>query len=276
MSDVAGILGCGTIGREVIFAIDNDQVPGASIGGIHSRDSADAASVLSKTSITDESIIVSDPLELTETCDVVIECASHEAVEAYAVPILERGTDFYALSVGALADEKLHETIIESAASNDAVFEVPSGALAGVDAIRASTMQGQLEEVLFITTKPPAGLSGAPHIEKSDIDISSIETKTKVFQGSAREAAPAFPANINVSIALSLAGLGADETVVEIWADPAEENNIHEIKATGGMGTLDISFSTAPHPENPKTSYIAVLSALASLKRRTASFVIGT
>lgn len=276
MSDSIGILGCGTIGKEIVTAIDEGEVPRVTVGGVYDRDRTDAVAILDDTSLKAENIVVADPLELADTCDAVIECAGHGAVNEYAIPILKQDTDFIALSIGALADEELHEDILETAAANDAKFEVPSGALAGVDAIKAATVQDQLDEVVFTTIKPPNGLAGAPHIEQSDIDISAIETKTKVFEGSAREAAPAFPANINVSVALSLAGLGADDTTVEIWADPAKDNNVHVIEATGGMGTLDVSFHTAPHPNNPKTSYIAALSAIASLRRRTSSFVIGT
>lgn len=276
MSITVGIVGCGTIGREVLSAIAADSIPNSTLGGVYDRNPDRVDDTLRATEGVDQTAFCADPLDLTETCDVVVECASHSAVEAYAVPFLETGTDVVALSVGALANADLHDDILRAASASGARFEVPSGALAGVDAIKGAAVHGQLDEVVFVTIKPPKGLAGAPYVEESDIDLEAIEAKQLVFEGSARDAAPAFPANINVAMALSLAGLGADDTVVKIFADPDETDNVHIIEARGGVGSMELSFHTEPHPDNPKTSYIAVLSTIASLQRRTAPLVIGT
>jgi aspartate dehydrogenase len=271
-----GIIGFGTIGREVLAAIAEGAIPNATLGGVYDRNPERVDEALRSTAGVDETASCDDPLALADTCDVVLECASHGAVEAYAVPLLETGTDVLALSVGALADTDLHDDVLRAAGESGARFEVPSGALAGVDAITGAAVEGQLDEVVFTTIKPPDGLSGAPHIEENDIDLAAIDGKRLVFEGSAREAAPAFPANINVAMALSLAGLGADATVVRIFADPRETDNVHVVEARGGAGSMEFAFHTQPHPDNPKTSYIAALSAIASLRRRTSSLVVGT
>ncbi|WP_136602973.1 aspartate dehydrogenase [Salinigranum halophilum] len=276
MKLAVGIFGYGTIGREVLAAIADGSIPDSTLGGVYDRHPERVDEALRSVEHLDETARCDDPLDLAATCDVVLECASHSAVERYAVPLLETGTDLLVLSVGALADADLHDDVCRAAAASGARFEVPSGALAGVDAIKGAAVHGQLDEVVFTTIKPPNGLSGAPHIEDHDIDLAAIEEKQLVFEGSAREAAPAFPANINVAMALSLAGLGADDTVVKIFADPDETDNVHIIEAHGGAGSMEFAFHTKPHPDNPKTSYIAALSAIASLQRRTAPLVVGT
>lgn len=271
-----GIIGCGTIGREVVAALADGTIPDARLGGVSDRNPDRVDSALRSIPGVDTAARCADPLALADTCDVVLECAGHSAVETYAVALLESGTDVVALSVGALADADLHDDIRRAAARSGARFEVPSGALAGVDAVKGAAVRGQLDEVVFTTVKPPDGLAGAPYIEEHDIDLGAVEEKQLVFEGSARDAAPAFPANINVAMALSLAGLGADATVVRIFADPDETDNVHLVEARGGAGSMELAFHTAPHPDNPKTSYIAALSAIASLQRRTASLVVGT
>jgi aspartate dehydrogenase len=276
MSQCIGIFGCGTIGREVLKAVASGAVPDSKIGGVYDRNPERVDRALAATDGLDAGLQCGDPLNLSAECDVVLECAGHSAVAEFAVPLLKTGTDLLALSVGALADADLHDEIIETARANDARFEVPSGALAGVDAIKGAAVNGELDEVVFTTVKPPEGLAGAPHVEQSGIDLDTVTERRLVFEGSAREAAPAFPANINVAMALSLAGLGAAETVVKIYADPDERDNVHVIEADGGAGSMELSFHTTPHPDNPKTSYIAALSAIASLERRTAPLVVGT
>lgn len=274
-----GVIGNGVIGREVVNSVSNGDVSGATITGIYDRNPndlrLDVDSGVLQINNTDE-IVCDDPFELIERCDIVVECASHSAVKEYAVPFLENGVDFLSLSVGALSDQSLHSSIIEAAKNNGSTFEVPSGALAGVDAIKASTVNSELDEVIFTTIKPPSGLKGATHIENSDIDLDEIEKKVIVFEGTAREAAPAFPANINVSVALSLAGIGLEDTIVKIYADPDETDNVHIIQAKGGAGDMELKFETKPHPDNAKTSYVAALSTIASLKRRTDSVIVGT
>lgn len=270
-----GILGCGTIGCEVMRAVASGSIPNSTLGGVYDRNPERVTDAL-RSAGGDETVRCADALALADNCDVVVECASHSAVRAYAVPLLERGTDLLTLSVGALANAELHDEVVRAAAAAGARVEVPSGALAGVDAIKGAAVHGQLDDVVFTTIKPPAGLAGAPYVEENGIDLANIEERRLVFEGAARDAAPAFPANINMAMALSLAGLGPDRTVVKIFADSTETDNVHIIEASGGAGSMEFSFHTKPHPENPKTSYIAALSTIASLQRRTASFVVGT
>lgn len=152
---------------------------------------------------------------------------------------------------------------------------MPSGAVAGIDGIRSAAI-GRIDSVVLTTTKPPSGFAGAPYIAEHDIDLSSLPGATMLFEGTAADAVQAFPANVNVAGTLSLAGIGYGATMVRVIADPAATRNMHEIKVTGAFGALTVRVENVVSPENPKTSYIAILSAIATLKKLTEPVWVGT
>jgi len=152
---------------------------------------------------------------------------------------------------------------------------VPSGAISGLDAVKGA-MVGTISNATLTTRKSPKQLEGAPYVVKNKIDLKSLDEPSLIFSGSAKEAVSAFPANINVAAALSLAGIGADKTLVQIIADPACKKNIHEIELEGDFGKLIAKTENVPSPRNPKTSYLAALSGVALLQRITSSLVVGT
>jgi aspartate dehydrogenase len=152
---------------------------------------------------------------------------------------------------------------------------VPSGAIGGLDAVRAARLAG-LDSVELRTTKAPRTLTGAPGIVAAGIDLDAITEPTVVFEGRALDAVLAFPANLNVVAALSLAGLGPERTRVVLVADPAETRNVHEIRASGAFGELTLRFSNLPSTENPKTSALAPFAALALLRRRAEAIQVGS
>ncbi|MFC4247950.1 aspartate dehydrogenase [Natribaculum luteum] len=268
------IVGCGTIGTEIARAIANGtiSVDHTVVYGHHPdridvlRDQFDPA---------DRPQIADVLAEVFET-DLVIEAAGQAAVDDIAVDALNAGCDCMLMSVGALADERLHSAVLKAAENGDGQLYLPSGAIAGLDAIKAAALTGELETVSLRTTKPPAGLEGAPYIEENDVSLNTIEEPSVVFEGSASEAATAFPSNINVAMALSLAGTGPEETTVEIVADPSEGNNVHQITAEGGMGRIETTVQNVPSPTNPKTSYLAAISAIEKLRGLDSSVNVGT
>lgn len=197
---------------------------------------------------------------------IVIEAASQAAVRQYAVPLLERGVDLLLMSVGALAEPSFFEQVTAAAARTGRRVYLPSGAIGGLDALRAARVD-QLEEVTLITSKPPRALAGAPFFDQHPIDLEAIAERTVIFEGSAREAVRLFPANVNVAAALSLAGLGADRTRMQVVADPSLDRNVHEVVARGSFGELRLRLSNVPSPANPRTSFLACLSPLATLRR---------
>jgi len=212
------------------------------------------------------------PIEaLAEIADIVIECAPSRLVRAIVAPVVSRGKTAVVLSVGALLE---NEDLIALARDNGGQIVVPTGALIGLDAVTAAAV-GTIRSVRMITRKPIGGLAGAPYLLEHKIDIEGITAPLKVFEGTARQAAKGFPANLNVAVALSLAGVGADRTMVEIWADPALTRNIHRIEVEADSARFSMAIENVPS-ENPRTGLITALSVIACLRKLHAPLRIGT
>ena len=164
---------------------------------------------------------------------------------------------------------------IRLAAEKGSTIHCPSGAIAGLDAVKAAGY-GTIQEACITTTKPPAALEGAPYLRANGIVPGELEEAKIVFEGTAREACREFPANVNVSAALSLTGIGVDRTRVTIVADPAVERNVHEVEVVGDFGRFRTVMENEPSPDNPRTSRIAAMSAVALLKNLSAPLRLGT
>ncbi len=196
----------------------------------------------------------------------VIEAASQQAVREYAVAFAQRGIDLLLMSVGALADEDLHERIAAAARHSGSTVRLPSGAVGGLDALQAARVGG-LDEVTLVTAKPPSALAGAPFFEDHPIDLASIITRTVIFQGCATDAARLFPANVNVAVAVGLAGVGPRKTRMVVVADPALSRNVHHVSARGAFGEFEIELYNVASASNPRTSYLACLSLISCLRQ---------
>ena len=229
------------------------------------------------TSLAEKPVIAEDADQLIESKDIqiVVEAASQEAVTQYSTRALAGNKDLMILSAGALLDCDLFQQISELAESKGRKVYVPSGAIVGLDNIRSAAI-GHIDEVTLTTRKPPLSFEGAPLVERRKIDLSSLKKPLVLYEGSARDAVKLFPQNVNVSASLSLAGIGADKTRVRIITDPGAKEISHEIHVKGGFGELTTKTTNKPFPRNPRTSYIAALSAIATLKKITESVVIGT
>jgi aspartate dehydrogenase len=195
----------------------------------------------------------------------VIECASQKAVEQYVPVVLEHGVDVLILSIGALADDEFRERIFGIAENKGARIYIPSGAIAGVDAISAVKGAG-IYEITLETRKPPSAFEDSVLAEKG-LSKDSIVEPVVLFEGFAREAVKKFPKNINVAATLSLAGMGFDKTRVRIIVDPKISTNIHHIFVKGDFGEMVLETRNKPFPHNPKTSYLAALSAISAVKK---------
>jgi aspartate dehydrogenase len=208
--------------------------------------------------------------ELAERSDVVVECATVADFKRVAQPVVQRGRTLIPLSVGGLLE---HPEIIELAAANGARILVPSGAMAGLDALRA-TAEGVIHSVRLETRKPPQSFAGAPQLAELQLTPEQITTPVRLFAGSARESARRFPANVNVAAALALAGIGPDQTQVEVWADPALSCNTHTVTIRSDSSDITIQIENRPS-ENPKTGRITPQSVIATLRGLTATVRIG-
>jgi aspartate dehydrogenase len=259
-----GVIGCGTIGRELAIAIDTGAVQNSSLVSLFDVVEGNAQSLRAKLGSSQPLTFSSFEEFIKTDCKLVAEAASQEAVRRFASQILQAGKDLMVMSVGALADETLLTQLLKEAAKNDCRLYVPTGAIAGIDAIKA--VRHLLDTVILTTTKHPKALAGAPFFETSKFKINEINERTLIYEGSASNAVKAFPANVNVAAVLSLAGIGVDRTKVRIVADPSFATNQHEITAKGSFGEFHFTVNNVPTPGNPKTSYLAVLSAIECLR----------
>ncbi|MCY4578201.1 MAG: aspartate dehydrogenase [Chloroflexi bacterium] len=264
-----GIAGCGTIGRKVAKELDAGTVPNAILAGITSRNLDRAGKFASTLHCTPP---VVDLPQLVEISDLVIEAAPASAMESIAQATLSAGKDLMALSGGALLER---EDLFDLAQKNGATIYVPSGAIAGLDGVTGASA-GRIDSLTMTTRKPPGGLKGAPGIAVSGIDLDAVTEPTVVYEGTALEACKLFPANINVSAALSMAGIGPHKTRIRIYADPTVDNNTHEIAVEGEFGRLNILIENIPSESNPRTGKLSALSALSTLRKITSTVQVGT
>ncbi len=210
---------------------------------------------------------VSQVSELPTNIDHMIDCAGHEALKAYGVAILRRGIDLTTVSIGALADEELHHSLLQAAKEGDAQLHLVSGAIGALDCLRAARVGG-LKEVTYLGRKPALSWKGTPAEKVLDLDALTTGKATH-FSGSAREAATAYPKNANVAAAVALAGIGFDDTRVELIADADLQENVHEIEASGDFGNFSFRILGRTVPDNPKSSALAAMSVISSLEQET-------
>lgn len=203
--------------------------------------------------------------------DIVVECAGHSAVKAYAAPVLAAGIDFVIVSTGSLADAALWNAVSTAAQNSTAKVKLVAGALPGVDALSAAKLAG-LTKVTLRSSKPPKAWKGTPAEQTHNLD--AITERTVIFSGNAREAALTFPKNANVAATAALAGVGFENTTIELVADPAVTQNRHHLEAEGAFGNMSLAINANPSPENPKTSHIAALSIMRLLDNEASSIVI--
>ena len=261
--------GLGAIGLKVAAAIDQGALPGLALAAVSARD-ADKA----RRGMADfRSQVPVLPLAgLAEVAEVVVECCPAAHFREIAEATVARGRLFMPVSVGALLR---HMDLVDKARETGARIVVPTGALIGLDAVRAAA-EGGIDSVTLVTRKPPGGLADAPYLIEHDISVERLNEPKLVFDGSARDGAAGFPANVNVAAALSLAGIGPDRTRLQIWADPGVDRNMHTITVEADSARFTMTIENIPSEENPKTGKITALSVIAALRRLPAPLVAGT
>jgi aspartate dehydrogenase len=261
------IVGLGAIGRKVAQALDQG-IAGLALVAVSAQNPEKHRGWLA--GLTKPPAVL--PIEaLVDVADIVVECAPGKLVRSIVAPFVTSGKIAVVVSVGALLD---NEDLIELARRNGGQIVVPTGALIGLDAVTAAAV-GTIHSVRMVTRKPPLGLAGAPYIVEHNIDIEGITEPLRVFEGTARDAAKGFPANLNVAVALSLAGIGPDRTTLEIWADPTVTRNTHRVEVESDSARFSMSIENIPS-ENPKTGMITALSVIACLRKLRAPLRVGT
>ncbi len=273
-----GVVGCGAIGSEICKAIDGDEDLGMELKFLIDKH-PERIERLYESLGKKPDIIKSDSSGLAKSLaavDLVIECASQAAVREFVIPALKKGKEVMIMSVGALlCEEGLYEEITSISQEKGCKVYIPSGAVAGIDGLKSGAIAG-IHSMELTTIKPPRGFEGNKYVKEKGIDLSSLQKQKTLFVGSAKEAVRYFPENVNVAAALSLAGIGPEATRVKIVADPSAKENVHEIEARGEFGKLFVRVENVPSAANPKTSYLAALSAIATLKGISHPIRVGT
>ncbi len=262
------IAGLGAIGKVIALELGKGGIPGFVLTAVTAKNTAKAAEFVGKFA---HPVAVVGLGELGNHADVVVECAPAELLPQIAEPLLRAKKKLVVLSVGALL---ANDHLVQLARDSGGTIIVPTGALIGLDAVIAAA-EGTIHSVRMVTRKPPGGLAGAPYLIEHNIDISDLKAPLKVFTGNAREAAKGFPANLNVVVALALAGIGPEKTVLEIWADPTVTRNVHRIEVDSDSAIMSMTIENIPS-ENPKTGKITARSVIALLRKMTASLRVGT
>ena len=277
MEKRVGIIGYGSIGKEIIAATSRNEIQNARIVALFDKEST----VFNKVDYDNGELnLFSDfdefyNSDIYSNIDIIIECASKGAIKEYGKKIIDSKKDLIVLSVGAFSDEKYLIELQNLSNLNNTKILIPSGAIAGLDSIRS--VKKYLNTLTIVTTKNPKSLIGAPYFNSSKIRIDEILKETVLFEGNAVDAIELFPANVNVAVSVALAGIGLVKTQVKIVADPTLSVNKHEIVGEGTFGKIQIVVQNIPSPSNPRTSYLASLSAIECLRGLcNENFRIGT
>ncbi len=259
--------GLGAVGLGVAKRLETG-IPGLILAAVAVRDKDKARRQLPDAA---ERIAIVAADALAQSCDIVVECLPPALFRGVAISAIDAGRIFMPLSVGQLLE---NWDLVERAKATGARILVPTGALIGLDAVRAAA-EGTIHSVTMITRKPPNGLEGAPYLVERGISLNGLNEPKKIFDGSARDGARGFPANVNVAAALSLAGIGPDKTHLEIWADPALTRNTHRIEVDADTARFSMTIEGVPS-DNPRTGRIVPLSAIAALRGLVAELKVGS
>ncbi len=265
-----GIIGCGTIGKELAMACQKKFSDGVTVEAIADSD-ATKAKKLQKELKPRPQILSFDAL--IKRSDLIIEAASAHAAYEISKKALFQGKDIMVMSVGGILGKE--KELLNMARTHHCCLYLPSGGVVGIDGLKAARV-GKIHRVTLTTRKPPQGFEDAPYVLKHGINLRNLKEEKVLFEGNAAAAVKGFPKNINVSATLSMAGIGPEKTRVKIIACPHMLVNVHEIYVVGDFGSFYTRTENFPSEQNPKTSRLAILSAVATLERILKNVKIGT
>lgn len=266
-----GIVGCGAIGSSLAQSIVSDFSNKAVLDGLYDVDMEKAYKLANK--FNRQKLVALNLDDLINKVNLVIEAAKAESAFEIAKKVILAGRDIMIMSAGGIV-EHYKELEILAQEKNVRVF-VPSGAVCGIDGLKAASF-GKISKVTLTTKKPPQAFLGVPYVLKSKVNLQNLSEDTVIFEGDAYSAIRLFPQNINVAATLSMAGIGPEKTLVRIVASPNITRNTHELEIESEAGRIVTRTENVIHPDNPKTSYLAVLSAVAALKQILEPLKIGT
>lgn len=261
------VVGFGTIGTVVSSLVDaHDDM---TLVGVVGRDRGRTEAAVAAAGLD---VPVLDLGDIPGEADVVAEAAPPPAFESIARPVLAGGKVLATVSAGALME---HPELVELAQMTGGRVVLATGALLGLDAVRAAALGG-IQSVTMITVKPARAFLDVPFVQEQGIDIEAIEEPLCLFKGSAREGVRRFPSNVNVAVSLAMAGVGPDKTQLEVWADPGLQRNTHRIEVVADAASFQLSIQNVPTETHPSTGRITALSLFDAIRGLTSTVRVGS
>ncbi len=265
-----GIVGCGAIGSRIAISINKDFKKDCRLTGLYDINQEKADHLSKRLSL--KKVVKRSIPELIKSCDCMVEAVTAKNTRPIIRQALEAKRSVLAMSVGRLLNSS---NLFRLAKKNKCQLLLPSGAIAGIDAIKAASLIG-IDSIMLTTRKPPVGFDNNSYLINKGIDPLKITKETLIFEGGVAAAVKAFPRNINVAATLALASQCKKKIIIRIITSPKYKTNSHEIELKGKFGRIVTQTDNFVCPDNPKTSYLAVLSGLQSLKQYCSGVFVGT
>ncbi|VAX35085.1 hypothetical protein MNBD_UNCLBAC01-148 [hydrothermal vent metagenome] len=265
-----GIVGCGAIGSRIAHSICHELKPDCLISGLYDVLEEKTFQLEKKLSLRNK--VYPSLEELIKNCDFVVEAVNAKNTRSIIRQALQAKRSVLVMSVGKMLNA---QDLFKLAKINKCNLLLPSGAIAGIDAIKAASLVG-IDTLTLTTRKPIAGFKDNVYFLKKGVDLSQIKKETIIFEGGVEEAVRLFPQNINVAATIALASGVKKKMVIRILTSPRYKINSHEIEMTGSFGRMVTRTENCICPDNPKTSYLAVLSGIQTLKQFCEGVLIGT
>jgi aspartate dehydrogenase len=261
-----GLLGAGAIGADVITMVRGEFADRITIPAVLVRRARDSQ--------PDDYPLLTNDFEkfFGHDFDVILEGAGHAAVRDHAERILRAKIDLIVTSIGAFADDALYRRCIAAATGSGAKLIIPSAGIGALDTLSAAAVGG-LTSVHMIVRKDPSAWYGT-HAE-GIFDLPGMTEPTVIFEGSAREGAALYPQNVNISAAVSLAGMGLDDTRLTIIADTDTDTHICEVHAEGAFGKFSFVENLAVAETNRKTGKIVAMAVMKTVRQMVSPVIIG-
>ncbi len=265
-----GIVGCGAIGSRIAKSICAELKNDCQISGFYDALPEKSNQLEKLLSLQNK---VSPSLnDLINNCDCMVEAVNAKNTKALIRQALNAKKSVLVMSVGKLLNA---QSLFRLAKKNRCHLLLPSGAIAGIDAIKAASLV-KIDTLTLTTRKPVSGFKGNAYFSEKGIDLSKIKKQTILFEGTVDDAVKRFPQNINVAATIALASQVKKKMMIKIITSPKYKINSHEIKMTGAFGRMVTRTENIVCPDNPKTSYLAVLSGVQTLKQYCEGILIGT
>ncbi|RLB02102.1 MAG: hypothetical protein DRG83_09075 [Deltaproteobacteria bacterium] len=246
-----GIVGYGKIGSFVYDAVLQNPSVGIKIDFVCDIDK-ERLQGLPKEIVTSDLRIIQE-----RKPDLVLEAAHPNVVREHACFIL-RHSDLMIMSVTALADPVMLETIRQTCERFGKALYIPHGAIVGLDAL----IEGRevWDEVTITMKKNPNNID----FSQANVDPDRIKSETILYDGPTATICPLFPKNVNSHATVSLASLGFDRTHSLLIADPKLDVSVIEIEAKGSGVEI---FIRRVNPITGVTGKLTLLSVWESVKK---------